>query len=860
MENELRVEQVIKLFIGYFNRAPAPGGTNYWAGRFEASSEGPAMTWAEIAESFSVQTETTTLYPIMDTRDFSKASVQNFLNSVFQNLFGRDIRDGGLTYYSEQLEGGTPVGEIILDIINGATSGPDKERIDNKVAVSTDFFRKTDAIEGFVFDDEARAVATDLLTTVTSDSATVAPAQAKTTAFVATRDDGTPGSTINLTANTDLPGGDGGGTDTQGTANNDTYSGTFESGGTGTLQNSDNIAAGDGIDTLNIRVVSASGETVAPSATGLEKVVVTSQTSGNSFVLNMAAMEGETELTGRDIAVSSTVVFTTVDAGVTTRMENVDGIVGVNFKGDASSSTDDAFTLFVQDSGTENTSAVFGTTNSSGNAFDDNYEIANIETGGNDASFLNIGISSLLTLNVSGSAKLHIESSNTDFAGLKTADASSMTGGGIFLDAEDNTQSDFSFTGSGFDDMVQLNNSLFNNNNTLSLDGGAGTDKLTVGNFSNLSAASVNSANGFEILESSDSSTSLEADDFSKIDIFSFEGQSGNDTRLNIRGVTSDDKFIFASDIGRGDDAVRFTADTAGQSLTFELAAESETGGEITILSDTNSNNSSAVGFGNSNINSVEIVSSGSNTNANMIRGIDNNNGNHFAFDNENGPNTFTASGAQDLTITAQAGVALTASDDERGFSSGVSFDASNMTGDLRIAASASADAIQGGSGADIIYGLGGNDVLTGNGGNDQFRLSDWSGTDTIKDFTSGQDKIGLQEVDFQNTTASSTGQTLASADYVENLQNIGSMSNSENQTLVELQLAASQSQIESSTAETSDAYLLVFNSTSNEAELWYDANWNTTSGREHAATIEGIDSVSDLVGLSRTDFVEYTF
>ena len=192
MATTAQVEQIVKLFIGYFNRAPAPGGTNYWTGRFEASSEGPAMTWAEIAESFSVQNETTTLYPIMETRDFSATSIQSFLNSVFQNLFGRDIREAGLNYYADQLTSTDPavqrsVGEIILDIINGAVDGPDKARIDNKVAVSVDFFNKTDAIPGFVFDADARAVATSLLTGVTDDPATVTPALAQTNAYI---DDG----------------------------------------------------------------------------------------------------------------------------------------------------------------------------------------------------------------------------------------------------------------------------------------------------------------------------------------------------------------------------------------------------------------------------------------------------------------------------------------------------------------------------------------------------------------------------------------------------------------------------------------------------------------------------------------------
>ena len=303
MATTAQVEQIVKLFIGYFNRAPAPGGTNYWTGRFEASSEGPAMTWAEIAESFSVQNETTTLYPIMETRDFSATSIQSFLNSVFQNLFGRDIREAGLNYYADQLTSTDPavqrsVGEIILDIINGAVDGPDKARIDNKVAVSVDFFNKTDAIPGFVFDADARAVATSLLTGVTDDPATVTPALAQTTPISTTVGGSQPGVTINLTTNADLPGGDGGGTDTTGTANADTYAATVEH-EAGYVAEQRCAWRADGIDTLNIRVVNAS-QTVAPSATGLEKVAVTSQSQNSQFILDMSGIAGETELTAID--------------------------------------------------------------------------------------------------------------------------------------------------------------------------------------------------------------------------------------------------------------------------------------------------------------------------------------------------------------------------------------------------------------------------------------------------------------------------------------------------------------------------------------------------------------------------------
>jgi len=46
---------VESLYVGYFGRAGDPAGTNYWAGLLNSGQ----MTTAQIASSFSVQSEAT---------------------------------------------------------------------------------------------------------------------------------------------------------------------------------------------------------------------------------------------------------------------------------------------------------------------------------------------------------------------------------------------------------------------------------------------------------------------------------------------------------------------------------------------------------------------------------------------------------------------------------------------------------------------------------------------------------------------------------------------------------------------------------------------------------------------------------
>lgn len=241
---------------------------------------------------------------------------------------------------------------------------------------------------------------------------------------------------------------------------------------------------------------------------------------------------------------------------------------------------------------------------------------------------------------------------------------------------------------------------------------------------------------------------------------------------------------------------------------------------------------------------------------------VDTGSNNYFAFGNQNGPNNFTLTGNHDLTITATAGESLNASSDVRGFETGVNFNASSFSGDLRIAGSGSSDVLRGGSGNDIFYGLGGNDVLTGNGGSDQFRFSDWDNNATakIQDFASGTDKIGLQRVDFQNTNTSQAGATLNISDYVSNLSAVANMSNAESKTVVELQSGATLNQITQTTNSAQEAYLLVFNLGTGKGELWFDDDWSNTSSRSQTAEFSNNTSLVELTGLSNSDFVEYSF
>ena len=224
-------------------------------------------------------------------------------------------------------------------------------------------------------------------------------------------------------------------------------------------------------------------------------------------------------------------------------------------------------------------------------------------------------------------------------------------------------------------------------------------------------------------------------------------------------------------------------------------------------------------------------------------------------------PLRFNITGSQDLAIMAKIGVDVSDGTKLAGFSTAANVDAGAFTGVLRIAGSLSADAIKGGSNADIIYGLGGADTLTGNGGADQFRLAKfYNATDTITDFVKGTDKVGLNQFNFANTTATQAGAALSTTDYVENRAGITSIGAADALKVIELQTSLTGGQIAADNGAAVEAYVLVHNTTSGKAELWHDNNWSDAANRSQIVTYDNVVDLAGVQGFSNTDFVEYTY
>jgi len=121
-------ENVAKLYVATFNRAPDTAGLDYWI------NSGNKLE--EIASSFFDQDETLTLYP-------DSTSNRDFIFSVYQNLFNRTPDTAGWDYWENELnEKRFSKNLFILAVINGARDnddGMDKTTLVNKTEVGLYF-------------------------------------------------------------------------------------------------------------------------------------------------------------------------------------------------------------------------------------------------------------------------------------------------------------------------------------------------------------------------------------------------------------------------------------------------------------------------------------------------------------------------------------------------------------------------------------------------------------------------------------------------------------------------------------------------------------------------------------------------
>ncbi len=131
-------EQIAKIYVATYNRAPDAGGLEYW--------NNSGLSRQEIAKFFFDSSETTETYPPgSTTRDFVKA--------VYQNLFNRAPDAGGWTYWADQIDKGNISRSFLILFAIDTDDAHDAGIMNNKTEVALAYVDLLGSITNIVVND-----------------------------------------------------------------------------------------------------------------------------------------------------------------------------------------------------------------------------------------------------------------------------------------------------------------------------------------------------------------------------------------------------------------------------------------------------------------------------------------------------------------------------------------------------------------------------------------------------------------------------------------------------------------------------------------------------------------------------------
>jgi len=344
-----------KMYIAYFGRPADVSGLTYWTNQI-TQANGDASA---VINAFSASAEY--------ADNYAGKSNEFIVNSLYNNLFGRDAEVDGLTYWSGKLLDGTfNVGNVAWAIMSGAQN-EDVTALGNKATAAqtfTDSMDTTTEILGYS-GSSAAAAAKAWLVTVTDTQASLDDAVASVDTAVANTvaaGSASQGQTFTLTTGVDTftP------TTTveadRTTDGNDTFNalidGTTNAVAT-TLTALDTIDGGAGKDTINLNILNGSG-VAGTAVTALPSTSVT-----NVEVLNIRSAVGVTAdtsawtgLTNANVTQGTAVTLTaaaTTDVSVKGASGTITTIAGKDVSITATGNTIDskkaAGTVTVNDAG-----------------------------------------------------------------------------------------------------------------------------------------------------------------------------------------------------------------------------------------------------------------------------------------------------------------------------------------------------------------------------------------------------------------------------------------------------------------------------------------------------------------------------
>jgi hypothetical protein len=284
-------EQITLLYVAYFGRAPDPDGLNHWV-----DNVNNGLSLLAVAGSFAQQAEAIAEYPFLDGFINSQSLREDFINDIYQNLFGRPADPAGLAYWEAALEHfqstlagdalALAIGQFVVTVALGA-QGTDAEAVLAKVEVAH-YITEQLVIEDVPFNATIAEESKDLIADTTA--ANVEPQKAAVDALLDTIN-----ASIDYTSTI--------GETLQGTDGNDTFSGVIDQrGGSNTLDPSDFADGSEGNDKIVVHVLDESNADILIEAEGVEILQSVSLEDDADFnLINFLGIE-EIRLVGSELA------------------------------------------------------------------------------------------------------------------------------------------------------------------------------------------------------------------------------------------------------------------------------------------------------------------------------------------------------------------------------------------------------------------------------------------------------------------------------------------------------------------------------------------------------------------------------
>jgi hypothetical protein len=753
----LTATQLQQQYIAYFGRPGDPAGITYWL-----SSNSGISSAREFADKIYAQDE-------YKKSTVGSKSTEAQVNSLYQNLFGRDADAAGLLYWTGQIEAGTlSLSNIAFDLIAAASNpvagnetqgSADALALSNKVAAAEAFTADVEASTSAIlaYQPESTSPWTtgaafesgkSYLTGITTTAHTASGIDAAVSSMITANTSAgstVAGTTDKFTTGTDsLVGG----------AGDDTYNAVLQgAGATGTtIAPGDNVDGKAGTDTIAVAVAGTLGADYTLSAittSNVETVTLSNFQTHNSYdvIVDAALMDSALTTVGNSSSGASG------DTQFTGLKEIVDA-VNTNGAGDLK--------LIYNSSVVTGTSDVqnVSLSNLTGGTFTaDGIETIAVTSSTAKSTGVVLVSSALKKVTVAGDKDLTI-STALDFAsnGTKTApgavvDASTFTGGltltttaSEFLDIKG---------GSGADKFTLASLTLDD-----SVDGGAGSDEVVVDaaaftteftKVSNVEKVTLNDLGTALSLDASKLSAGVTQITVTLKD----DGTGANALESTISNLTGESVVITRADEdadvdGQLDVTLTPKTDTESDSISTTLFAVGVNGDEV---DDTDGDEYGVGNLDVANYETVNLTSSPSTDGTTIVK-------NELDTLTATKATTVNVSGTAELQLDAVSGGALT------------KFDASDLAAKLAVTFSADKVAVTGAQkDSTIAFGtsLDNNDSVTGGAGTDTVTASftdvgetagtlNISGVETITLTNSGTNTFNFASVSGATTISSDAG------------------------------------------------------------------------------------------------------